>query len=135
MKTIKILIPAAVFGLAIAVPAMAQDNPSPSASQSMHQAGEDMEQAGSSTVQAAKNVATGTVTAVKDTKITAEVKTSLHGDKMTKAADIHVSTTAGIVTLKGSVPSSDTAARAEQIAQAARGVKSVNDHLVVVSVQ
>ncbi|MGO9451168.1 MAG: BON domain-containing protein [Candidatus Binataceae bacterium] len=136
MKTINLLIPATILGLAMAVPATAQDaTSSPSASQSMHQAGQDMEQAGSDTVSAAKNAATGTVTVVKDTKITVEVKTALHRDDTTKTAKIHVSTTAGVVTLKGNVPSSDTAARAEQIAQGAKGVKSVDNQLVVASVQ
>ncbi|MGO9604574.1 MAG: BON domain-containing protein [Candidatus Binataceae bacterium] len=136
MKKINLLIPATILGLAIAVPAMAQDTTSsPSASQSMRQAGQDMEQAGSDTVSAAKNAATGTVTVVKDTKITAEVKTALHRDDTTKTAKIHVSTTAGVVTLMGNVPSSDTAARAEQIAQAAKGVKSVDNQLAVSTVQ
>jgi osmotically-inducible protein OsmY len=44
------------------------------------------------------------VTAISDTAITAKVKTALHENKITKDADIHVKTVAGVVTLKGAVP-------------------------------
>ena len=129
MKPIKLIVPAAIFGLALAVPSFAQD--SPSASQSVHQAGRDMKDAGSDTVSAAKNVGHGTATAVHDTAITAKVKKALYGDQMTKEQKIHVTTTAGVVTLKGKVATPDALARAQEIAQGTEGVKSVNNKLAV----
>jgi osmotically-inducible protein OsmY len=128
----KMILSAAVFGLMMAAPAFAQDNPgSPSAGQSMRQAGEAAEQAGSDTLNAAKHVGKGTVTAMRDTKITAKVKVALHEDKVTEDSDIHVDTVAGVVTLSGHVPSPDAAARAEQLARQTEGVREVNNKLRV----
>jgi osmotically-inducible protein OsmY len=128
----KMILSAAVLGLAMAVPAFAQDNPgSPSAGQSMHQAGEAAEQAGSDTLNAAKHLGEGTATAMRDTKITAKVKVALHEDKVTEDSDIHVDTVAGVVTLSGHVPSPDAAARAEQLARQTEGVREVNNKLRV----
>jgi hyperosmotically inducible protein len=128
----KMILSAAVLGLAMAVPAFAQDNPgSPSASQSMHQAGEAAEQAGSDTLNAVKHVGKGTATALRDTKITTKVKVALHEDKVTEDSDIHVDTVAGVVTLSGHVPSPDAAARAEQLARQTEGVREVNNKLRV----
>lgn len=128
----KIIVSAAVFGLALAAPAFAQDSASsPSASQSMHQAGEAAEKAGSETLKAAKHAGEGTVTAMRDAKITAKVKLALHEDKMTGDSEIHVNTVAGVVKLRGSVGSADTAARAEQLAKQTEGVKEVDNKLTV----
>ena len=82
---------------------------------------------------AAKDAYHGTKRAVKDTTITAEVKTALKQDKEVGSSEIHVSTTAGVVTLKGKVPSPDMAAHAAQVAEQSNGVKSVNNQLMVVS--
>jgi hyperosmotically inducible protein len=132
MKTLKAILPMAILGLAVAVPASAQDDASsPPASESMHQAGPDMKSAGSDTWQAAKNAGEGTETAVRDTDVTAKVKMALHRDEATKESDIHVTTSAGIVTLTGNVRSAESATRAEQIAQATEGVKGVANELVI----
>jgi len=126
MRLIKAIVPAAVLAIAFAVPAFAQ-----SAGESMHEAGQEMESAGTETWHAAENAGKGTVTAVHDTTITAKVKESLHKDEATKDQDIHVSTTAGVVTLKGNVSSSATATRAQQLTEGTKGVKSVNNALAV----
>ena len=130
MKNFATILSAAAFALAIAAPSFAQDA-APSASDSMHQAGQEMKNAGSETVSAAKSVGQGTATVVKDTTITAKVKKDLHGDDTTKGEKIHVSTSAGIVTLKGHVDSQAAADRAAQIAQTVEGVKSVDNKLAV----
>lgn len=126
MRLIKSIVPAAVLAIAFAVPAFAQ-----SAGESMHEAGQEMESAGTETWHAAENAGKGTVTAVHDTTITTKVKESLHKDEATKDQDIHVSTTAGVVTLKGHVSSSATATRAQQLTEGTKGVKSVNNELAV----
>jgi len=126
----KLIVPAVLFGMVLPVPSFAQDEP---ASQSMHQAGEKIEQAGSYTAAAAKDAYHGTERAVKDTTITAEVKTALARDKQVSSPGIHVTTTAGVVTLNGNVPSPEMAQHAAQVAEQTRGVRSVNNQLMVVS--
>jgi hyperosmotically inducible periplasmic protein len=128
----KMFLSAAVFGLAVAAPAFAQENSaSPPASQSMHRAGEAAKQAGSDTLNAAKHAGEGTATALRDTKITTKVKYALHEDKITGNFPIHVTTVAGVVTLSGHVPSPHAAARAEQLARQTEGVKAVHNQLSV----
>lgn len=130
MKKFATILSAAAFALAIGGPSFAQST-SPSASESMHEAGQEMKNAGSDTMNAAENVGHGAKTAVKDTTITAKVKKDLHGDETTKAEKIHVSTSAGVVTLKGHVDSQAAADRAVQIAQNVEGVKSVDNRLAI----
>ena len=127
---LKMIIPTVIFGMAMSIPAIAQDDNIP-ASQSMHQAGEKVEQAGSDTGSAAVDAYHGTKRAIADTAITAKVKVALHKDKAVGDRDIHVDTIAGVVTLAGQVPSRATAARAEQVAMQTEGVKSVSNQLTV----
>jgi osmotically-inducible protein OsmY len=97
----------------------------------MNAAGQSMKQAGSDTAGAAQDAYHGAVTAIRDTEITAKVKTALHEDHATEHSDIQVSTSAGIVTLRGSVARPDVAMRAVRVAEAAKGVKQVNNELKV----
>jgi hyperosmotically inducible periplasmic protein len=121
------LVPAVVLGITLALPALAQETSSgTSASTSMHQAGEDTEGA-------AKNAYHGTVTALDDTRITTEVKTDLAAAKDLRSGQIHVTTTAGVVTLRGTVHDSAVASRAEAIARNASGVRGVKNDLKVSS--
>jgi len=90
----------------------------------MHQAGEDTESA-------AENAYHGTLTAVDDTTITAAVKISLAAAKDLRSGQIHVTTTAGVVRLEGSVHDANVASRAVAIAQDASGVRSVDNDLQV----
>ena len=126
MNLTKTIVGAAVLAVAFSVPALAQ-----SASESMKEAGQQMKSAGTETWHAAENAGKGTVTAVHDTSITAKVKESLYKDEATKGQDIHVSTTAGVVTLKGNVSSQATASRAQELTEGTKGVKSVNNELAV----
>jgi hyperosmotically inducible periplasmic protein len=121
------MMPAMALGLGLAISALAEDTSLPvPASTSMHQAGENTESA-------AKNAYTGTVTAMDDAKITTKVKAAFATGKEVKSGDIHVSTTAGIVTLDGQVQSSDMAARVEAIARNTEGVRGVTNDLRVSS--
>jgi len=126
---LKIVLPALVLGMAMAAPIFAQDDSNVPASQSMRRAGNSAENAASDTGQAITHAYLGTVTAISDTAITAKVKTALHENKITKGGDIHVKTVAGVVTLKGTVPSADTAATAQQVAEQTDGVKEVRNEL------
>jgi hyperosmotically inducible periplasmic protein len=137
----KLIVPAAVFGIALSIPAFAQSNPNgnnpnapATAGQDMRQAGREMKQAGADTAAAAVDTYQGTKRAVKDTTITAEVKASLERDKnIPRAGDIHVHTVAGVVTLNGNVPSPETAQHAAQLAEQTNGVRAVNNQLMVIS--
>src|SRR5579864_1901454 len=120
------LVQAMVLGIWLALPAFAQNAGGTSASTSMHQAGEDTESA-------AKNAYHGTATALNDTKITTEVKTDLAATKDLRSGQIHVTTTAGVVTLRGTVHDSAVASRAEAIARSASGVRGVKNDLRVSS--
>jgi hypothetical protein len=128
---LRIVVPALVLGMAVAAPIFAQEDTNVPASQSMHQAGNSAENAASDTGQAIKHAYQGTVTAISDTAITAKVKTALHENKLTKGSDIHVDTVAGVVTLKGTVPSAHTAATAQRVAQQTNGVKEVRNELTM----
>lgn len=66
-----------------------------------------------------------------DAGITASVKTDLAKDNELSALAINVDTKNGVVTLNGPAPNEAAKARAETIAKAAKGVKSVDNKLVV----
>ncbi|HXZ88385.1 MAG TPA: BON domain-containing protein [Candidatus Binataceae bacterium] len=124
--SLNFVVPMLVLTLAAAGPVFAQ-----SASESMHQAGESSENAASSAGHAISEAYHGTATAVKDSAITAKVKTALHDDKITQSGDIHVTTVAGVVTLRGTVASSDIADHAQQLAEQTTGVKRVKNKLKI----
>lgn len=102
-----------------------------SASQSMHEAGESTENAASSAGHALTEAYHGTATAVKDSTITAKVKSALYEDTITKSGHIHVTTVAGVVTLRGTVASDEVARHAQQRATETTGVKRVEDKLKI----
>ena len=128
----KLIVPAILFGMVLSVPAFAQDDNAP-ASQSMHQAGDKVEQVGSDTAAAAKDAYHGTERVIKDTTITAQVKTALVRDKNVSSSGIHVTTTAGVVTLRGNVSSPDMAQHAGRVAGQTTGVVRVDNQLMVVT--
>jgi len=114
-----------------AQPAQGQSPQEGSASQSMNQAGQAAENAASSSGQAVEDAAHGTATVVKDSTITAKVKTALHQDNAIAQDKIHVTTVAGVVTLKGQVNSPEESKRAEELAKQTDGVKSVENRINV----
>ena len=66
-----------------------------------------------------------------DAQITAKVKTGLSADKDITAGKVDVDTTAGVVTLKGTVSTDAARQRAVQIARNVKDVKDVRNELVV----
>jgi BON domain len=143
--SLRLIVPAVLFGMVLSVPSFAQNSApnSPNAAapasedmnapagQQMRSAGREMKDAGSDTAAAAEDTYHGTERAIKDTTITAEVKTALKRDPQVGSTRIHVMTSAGVVTLKGNVPSPDVAAHAAQVAEQSKGVKSVDNQLMV----
>jgi hyperosmotically inducible periplasmic protein len=70
--------------------------------------------------------------AVSDDAVTADVYAKYQRDDTLRHTDIGVTTTNGVVTLKGSVQSDDERQRAINIARRSTGVKRVEDKLQVI---
>jgi osmotically-inducible protein OsmY len=66
-----------------------------------------------------------------DTVITSKVKASILGDSKLKLLQISVETYKGVVQLSGFVNSSAAATRAVDLTRRVRGVKQVNNSLIV----
>jgi osmotically-inducible protein OsmY len=66
-----------------------------------------------------------------DAVLTTKVKASILGDSRLKLLQINVETFKGVVQLSGFVDNAGAAARAVELARTVRGVKSVNNSLIV----
>ncbi|MDB5987085.1 MAG: hypothetical protein JWR16_2138 [Nevskia sp.] len=73
-----------------------------------------------------KHAAHATGKAVSDSWITTKVKSELLADSVTKAFDISVTTTGGVVALSGTLASSDQVEHVVAVAKKVKGVKSVD---------
>jgi hyperosmotically inducible periplasmic protein len=82
-------------------------------------------------VLAASMLLVGACTRTTDAGITGTVKTKLAADDQVKASEINVDTSAGVVTLTGSVDSEAARDRAVQLAKATSGVRDVKDMISV----
>lgn len=72
-----------------------------------------------------------TTGAVSDGALTAEIKTRLMADEMTRGININVDSADGTVVLRGTVPSAAARDRASEIAQSVAGDRAVSNTLVV----
>jgi osmotically-inducible protein OsmY len=122
----------AILSFGVAVPALAQSD-SRAAGTSIRSASQSVEDAGSDTWAASKDTYYAAKIALRDTETTARVKAAFHHDSTTHPYDIDVTTTAGVVTLEGKIPSHDVAVRARQLALATEGVRRVRDRMVIIS--
>ena len=77
----------------------------------------------------AKHESTGEY--LDDVVLTTKVNTSILGDSRLKLLQINVETFKGVVQLSGFVDSAAAAARAVELARTVKGVKSVNNSLIV----
>jgi osmotically-inducible protein OsmY len=66
-----------------------------------------------------------------DSVLTTKVKTSILGDSRLKSLQITVETFKGVVQLSGFVDSAAAATRAVELARTVKGVKTVNNSLIV----
>lgn len=66
-----------------------------------------------------------------DSAITSKVKASILGDSKLKVSQISVETFKGVVQLSGFVNSNEAATRAVDLARRVKGVKQVNNSLIV----
>jgi osmotically-inducible protein OsmY len=81
--------------------------------------------------QGASEAATRAGQAIADGTLTAKVKAALLADPDVKGLQIDVDSRDGAVTLSGSLDSAANVARAQSIARATDGVKSVENRLTV----
>jgi len=77
----------------------------------------------------AKHESTGEY--LDDTVLTTKVQTSILGDSRLKLMQINVETFKGVVQLSGFVDSAAAATRAVELARTVKGVKTVNNSLIV----
>jgi len=68
---------------------------------------------------------------VDDSVLTSKVKAEIYNDPMLKVLQINVESFKGVVQLSGFVDSPQASARAEEIAFSLKGVKSVENNLIV----
>jgi osmotically-inducible protein OsmY len=68
---------------------------------------------------------------IDDSIITTKVKASILGDSKLKLLQISVETFKGVVQLSGFVNSNEAASRAVELTRRVRGVKQVNNSLIV----
>lgn len=68
---------------------------------------------------------------IDDTVLTTKVKASILGDSRLKVLQIDVETFKGIVQLSGFVDTQEAAERAVHLARTVKGVKQVNNSLIV----
>lgn len=113
---------------AIARTEQAADNAKASASESTAEA---LKEAGADAKSALQSAGTALGHAMDDASLTAMVKTQLARDPDISALRIDVDTKDGAVTLNGSAPTAAAKTRAEDIAKAVQGVKSVSNRLEV----
>jgi hyperosmotically inducible periplasmic protein len=69
--------------------------------------------------------------ALNDAAITASIKTEIFNDQSLKVSMIDVTTTAGVVTLSGTVPSQLSVDRTVAIARGIKGVKEVESGEII----
>ncbi|MGC3964341.1 MAG: BON domain-containing protein [Rhodocyclaceae bacterium] len=82
-----------------------------------------------STTQKMENATDKTVQYVDDSAVTTKVKAALAKDSTTKAHEIKVETTHGVVNLSGEVATQREISRASEIARNISGVQSVQNDL------
>ncbi|HBG29480.1 MAG TPA: hypothetical protein DDW98_02440 [Gammaproteobacteria bacterium] len=68
---------------------------------------------------------------VDDAAITAQVKTRLLANEVTRSININVDTKAGVVTLRGTAPNETAKEKAEEVAHGVEGVQAVANALII----
>ena len=107
------------------------DRAAETAGQKIDNAVEATKDAATHAADATKDAVANAADAAGDAGITAKVNAALVGDAELSALKINVDTKDGAVTLNGEAPNQAAKDRAEQIAKAVEGVKSVNNLLTV----
>ncbi|BBG61162.1 Osmotically-inducible protein Y precursor [Providencia rustigianii] len=134
MKKIAILRSLGVIGLSWALFACSSSSDSAlkkQASETWDSAGKTVEIAGKDTGNAISSGVKSTDTYIDDSAITADIKSKLLSTSGIPSNSVSVKTVNGVVYLSGFIKSSDTINQITQIAASAKGVKSVQNGLVL----
>jgi hyperosmotically inducible periplasmic protein len=97
----------------------------------MERAAEKVDKAAAAASTELKKEAEQTGAAVSDTAITAKVTAAIQNEPQLKGLQVNVETLSGVVILTGSADSKQSSERAQQLASAVAGVKSVDNRLQV----
>lgn len=95
--------------------------------QTLEEAGKKVEKVGDAISDTVESAAA----AFDDAAITGKIKAAIINDSLLKVLEIEVVTATGVVQLSGTVNSQESIDRAQEIASAVQGVKSVENNLVV----
>jgi hypothetical protein len=93
--------------------------------------GQKMDRTTDKMAAATDNATAKAAAAIDDATITTKVKTAVLAEPGLKTLQIEVDTKGGVVTLAGTVDNAALKERAQQVAQAVTGVKSVENNLTV----
>ena len=93
--------------------------------------GQKMDRTSDKMAAATDNATAKAAAAIDDATITTKVKTAVLAEPGLKTLQIDVDTKNGVVTLAGTVDTPPLKERAQQVAQAVNGVKSVDNNLAV----
>jgi len=93
--------------------------------------GQKMDRTSDKMAAATDNATAKAAAAIDDATITTKVKTAVLAEPGLKTLQIDVDTKNGVVTLAGTVDTPALKERAQQVAQAVNGVKSVDNNLAV----
>lgn len=135
MTTNKPVLIAASLFLALGLSACDKPGPAEKAGQKIDQVASDTSKKVGDTVdkveQKMSEQGTKTAQAFDDTEITTKIKAEILAEPGLKSLQISVDTIKGVVTLSGAVDSQATSDKARSIAAAVKGVKEVDNKLVV----
>ncbi|EKT54015.1 BON domain-containing protein [Providencia rettgeri] len=134
MKKAKLLSVLGVIGLSWALAACSSSSDSAlkkQASETWDSASKTVEMAGKDTGNAISSGAKNTGEYIDDSAITADVKGKLLGTKGISSNSVSVKTVNGVVYLSGFVKSADQMDKITQVASQVKGVKSVQNGLVI----
>lgn len=124
------------LSLLVALGLVACDNPGPAETagkkidQTANEAGKKIGEAADKVADKVSEESAKTGVAIDDAEITAKVKAAIFAEPGLKTLQISVDTVKGVVTLSGSVNSLASSERAQGLAGAVSGVKSVTNQLV-----
>ncbi len=127
LHTLSILAFTTLLGTSLSITTVrAQES---AAGQEIHESGTAARQVLSDAGQSVRHAYHATADEARDAALTTKVKAALLKDTTTRKFTIHVRSDQGTVTLAGAVDSPATAAHAQSVAGAVKGVQSVTNRL------
>lgn len=123
-----VILPAALLAVATLAPAGTAENAGKAIDETAEKTGAVID----STTETLGEKAEQTGDYLGDAAVTAKIKAAILADPLLKVFQVHVTTTDGVVMLKGEVDSQQSIDRCTEIARSMKGVKSVDTTFLVV---